>query len=156
MELIGKRHGVDIALLPIGGHWHDGPRRCRLYGRADRPSGDPIHYDTFPRSRPMPRPLPRTSSRREWHNRPRARPDRLSNCSGSQSRAAQPGRLLYSTGAVWGARWHRAGVGEVAPPGWPDRSPPGSKAQYPVLPEVSVEPSLGTVAGPSFTISSGG
>lgn len=49
MELIGRRHGVDIALLPIGGHYtmdrHDAAHAAELIG-AKRVI--PIHYDTFP------------------------------------------------------------------------------------------------------------
>jgi len=49
MELIGKRHGVDIALLPIGGHYtmdrEDAAYAAELIG-AKRVI--PIHYDTFP------------------------------------------------------------------------------------------------------------
>lgn len=49
MELIGKRHGVDVALLPIGGHYtmdrEDAVYAAELIG-AKRVI--PIHYDTFP------------------------------------------------------------------------------------------------------------
>ena len=49
MELIGKRHGVDVAMLPIGGHYtmdrHDVAYAAELIG-ARRVM--PIHYDTFP------------------------------------------------------------------------------------------------------------
>lgn len=49
MELIGKRHGVDVALLPIGGHYtmdrEDAAYAAQLIG-ARRVI--PIHYDTFP------------------------------------------------------------------------------------------------------------
>ena len=49
MELIGKRHGVDVALLPIGGHYtmdrEDAAYAAELIG-AKRVV--PIHYDTFP------------------------------------------------------------------------------------------------------------
>ncbi len=49
MELIGKRHGVDVALLPIGGHYtmdrHDAAYAAELIG-ANKVI--PIHYDTFP------------------------------------------------------------------------------------------------------------
>lgn len=49
MELIGKRHGVDIALLPIGGHYtmdrEDAAYAAELIG-AKRII--PIHYNTFP------------------------------------------------------------------------------------------------------------
>lgn len=49
MELIGRRHEVDVALLPIGGHYtmdrHDAAYAAGLIG-AKRIV--PIHYDTFP------------------------------------------------------------------------------------------------------------
>lgn len=49
MELIGRRHDVDVALLPIGGHYtmdrHDAVYAAGLIG-ADRVI--PIHYNTFP------------------------------------------------------------------------------------------------------------
>ncbi len=49
MELIGKRHAVDIAMLPIGGHYtmdrEDAAYAAKLIG-AKRVI--PIHYDTFP------------------------------------------------------------------------------------------------------------
>lgn len=49
MELIGRRHGVDIAMLPIGGHYtmdrEDAAYAAELIG-AKRVI--PIHYDTFP------------------------------------------------------------------------------------------------------------
>ncbi|MGK2932672.1 MAG: metal-dependent hydrolase [Solirubrobacterales bacterium] len=49
MELIGRRHEVDIAMLPIGGHYtmdrEDAAYAAKLIG-AKRVI--PIHYDTFP------------------------------------------------------------------------------------------------------------
>lgn len=49
MELIGRRHKPDVALLPIGGHYtmdrHDAAYAAELIG-AKRVI--PIHYDTFP------------------------------------------------------------------------------------------------------------
>lgn len=49
MELIGRRHKPDIALLPIGGHYtmdrHDAAYAAELIG-AQRVI--PIHYNTFP------------------------------------------------------------------------------------------------------------
>lgn len=49
MELIGRRHGVDVALLPVGGHYtmdrHDAVYAAELIG-AKRII--PIHYNTFP------------------------------------------------------------------------------------------------------------
>jgi L-ascorbate metabolism protein UlaG (beta-lactamase superfamily) len=48
MELIGMRHGVDIAMLPVGGHYtmdhEDAAYAAGLIG-ASRVI--PIHYDTF-------------------------------------------------------------------------------------------------------------
>lgn len=49
MELIGRRHKPDVALLPIGGHYtmdrHDAAYAAELIG-AKRVI--PIHYNTFP------------------------------------------------------------------------------------------------------------
>lgn len=49
MELIGKRHGVDVALLPVGGHYtmdrEDAVYAAELIG-AKRVV--PIHFNTFP------------------------------------------------------------------------------------------------------------
>jgi L-ascorbate metabolism protein UlaG (beta-lactamase superfamily) len=49
MELIGRRHGVDLALLPVGGHYtmdrEDAVYAAGLIG-AKRVM--PIHYNTFP------------------------------------------------------------------------------------------------------------
>jgi L-ascorbate metabolism protein UlaG (beta-lactamase superfamily) len=49
MELIGHRHKVDVALLPIGGHYtmdrHDAAYAAGIIG-AKRVI--PIHYNTFP------------------------------------------------------------------------------------------------------------
>ncbi len=49
MEMIGRRHRVDVALLPIGGHYtmdrEDAVYAAELIG-AKRII--PIHYDTFP------------------------------------------------------------------------------------------------------------
>jgi len=49
MKLIGQRHGVDVALLPIGGHYtmdrHDAVVAAELVGAA---TVIPMHYDTFP------------------------------------------------------------------------------------------------------------
>ena len=49
MEMIGRRHEVDVALLPIGGHYtmdrEDAAYAAELIG-AKRVI--PIHYDTFP------------------------------------------------------------------------------------------------------------
>jgi L-ascorbate metabolism protein UlaG (beta-lactamase superfamily) len=49
MELIGKRHGVDLALLPIGGHYtmdrEDAAYAAGIIG-ASRVM--PIHFGTFP------------------------------------------------------------------------------------------------------------
>lgn len=49
MELIGKRHGVDIALLPIGGHYTmDREDAAYAAGLIGAKRVIPIHYDTFP------------------------------------------------------------------------------------------------------------
>lgn len=49
MKLIGDRHPIDIALLPIGGHYtmdrHDAVAAAELIGAA---TVIPMHYDTFP------------------------------------------------------------------------------------------------------------
>ncbi len=49
MKLIGERNPIDVALLPIGGHYtmdrHDAVLAAELVG-AD--TVIPIHYDTFP------------------------------------------------------------------------------------------------------------
>jgi L-ascorbate metabolism protein UlaG (beta-lactamase superfamily) len=49
MKLIAERNPVDVALLPIGGHYtmdrHDAAYAARLIGAA---TTIPMHYDTFP------------------------------------------------------------------------------------------------------------
>jgi L-ascorbate metabolism protein UlaG (beta-lactamase superfamily) len=49
MRLIGERHPVDVALLPIGGHYtmdrHDAVAAAEFIGAA---TVIPMHYDTFP------------------------------------------------------------------------------------------------------------
>lgn len=49
MELIAKRHPVDVLMVPIGGHYtmdaDDAAYACGLIG-ADVVI--PMHYDTFP------------------------------------------------------------------------------------------------------------
>jgi L-ascorbate metabolism protein UlaG (beta-lactamase superfamily) len=49
MKLIGERHSVDVALLPIGGHYtmdrHDAVAAAEFVGAA---TVIPMHYDTFP------------------------------------------------------------------------------------------------------------
>jgi len=49
MKLIGDRHPIDIALLPIGGHYtmdrNDGAYAAGLIGAR---TVIPMHYDTFP------------------------------------------------------------------------------------------------------------
>jgi L-ascorbate metabolism protein UlaG (beta-lactamase superfamily) len=49
MKLIGDRHPIDVALLPIGGHYtmdrHDAVAAAELVGAA---TVIPMHYDTFP------------------------------------------------------------------------------------------------------------
>ena len=49
LELIGRRHGVDVALMCIGGHYtmdrHDGVEAARMIGAREV---IPCHYGTFP------------------------------------------------------------------------------------------------------------
>jgi len=49
MRLIGERHPIDIALLPIGGHYtmdrHDAVAAAEFIGAG---TVIPMHYDTFP------------------------------------------------------------------------------------------------------------
>jgi len=49
MKLIGDRHPIDIALLPIGGHYtmdrHDAVAAAEFIGAG---TVIPMHYDTFP------------------------------------------------------------------------------------------------------------
>ncbi len=49
MKLIGQRHDVDVALLPIGDHYtmdrHDAAMAAELVGAG---TVIPMHYDTFP------------------------------------------------------------------------------------------------------------
>ena len=49
MELIGRRHEIDVALMCIGGHYtmdrHDAVEAARLIGARQV---IPCHYDTFP------------------------------------------------------------------------------------------------------------
>jgi L-ascorbate metabolism protein UlaG (beta-lactamase superfamily) len=49
MKLIGERHPIDIALLPIGGHYtmdrHDAVAAAEFIGAG---TVIPMHYDTFP------------------------------------------------------------------------------------------------------------
>ncbi|HVY96489.1 MAG TPA: metal-dependent hydrolase [Solirubrobacterales bacterium] len=49
MKLIGDRHPIDIALLPIGGHYtmdrHDAVAAAEMIGAG---TVIPMHYDTFP------------------------------------------------------------------------------------------------------------
>jgi L-ascorbate metabolism protein UlaG (beta-lactamase superfamily) len=49
MKLIAQRHGVDVALLPIGGHYtmdrHDAALAAEFVGAS---TVIPMHYDTFP------------------------------------------------------------------------------------------------------------
>jgi L-ascorbate metabolism protein UlaG (beta-lactamase superfamily) len=49
MKLIAQRSGIDVALLPIGGHYtmdrHDAVIAAELVGAA---TVIPMHYDTFP------------------------------------------------------------------------------------------------------------
>jgi L-ascorbate metabolism protein UlaG (beta-lactamase superfamily) len=49
MELIGRRHGVDLALLPIGGHYTmDREDAAYAAGLIGAKQVMPIHYNTFP------------------------------------------------------------------------------------------------------------
>jgi L-ascorbate metabolism protein UlaG (beta-lactamase superfamily) len=49
MELIGKRHGVDLALLPIGGHYTmDREDAAYAAGLTGASQVMPIHFNTFP------------------------------------------------------------------------------------------------------------
>jgi L-ascorbate metabolism protein UlaG (beta-lactamase superfamily) len=49
LELIGARHAIDVALMPIGGHFtmdrHDAVEATRMLGARQV---IPCHYDTFP------------------------------------------------------------------------------------------------------------
>jgi L-ascorbate metabolism protein UlaG (beta-lactamase superfamily) len=49
MKLIGERHPIDVAMLPIGGHYtmdrHDAAAAAEFVGAA---TVIPMHYDTFP------------------------------------------------------------------------------------------------------------
>jgi L-ascorbate metabolism protein UlaG (beta-lactamase superfamily) len=49
LELIGRRHAIDVALIPIGGHYtmdrHDAVEAARMIGPRQV---IPCHYDTFP------------------------------------------------------------------------------------------------------------
>ncbi len=49
LELIGRRHAIDIALVPIGGHFtmdrHDAVEAVRMIGARQV---IPCHYNTFP------------------------------------------------------------------------------------------------------------
>ncbi len=49
MELIGKMYGIDIALLPIGGHFTMGPYEAAWAVKLIKPKVViPMHYQTFP------------------------------------------------------------------------------------------------------------
>ncbi|HLW96202.1 MAG TPA: metal-dependent hydrolase [Solirubrobacteraceae bacterium] len=49
LELIGRRHDIDVAIVPIGGHFtmdrHDAVEAARMIGAKEV---IPCHYDTFP------------------------------------------------------------------------------------------------------------
>jgi len=49
LELIGRRHAIDVALIPIGGYYtmdrHDAVEAARMIGARQV---IPCHYDTFP------------------------------------------------------------------------------------------------------------
>ena len=66
LKLIGERHSLDVALVPIGGHYtmdrDDAAYACGLIGAS---TVIPCHYNTFPRDRrPTRRRSRPTSSRR--------------------------------------------------------------------------------------------
>jgi L-ascorbate metabolism protein UlaG (beta-lactamase superfamily) len=49
MEMIGRRHGVDLALLPIGGHYTmDREDAAYAAGLIGAKQVMPIHYNSFP------------------------------------------------------------------------------------------------------------
>ena len=49
MELIGKRHPIDVAFLPIGDNFTMGPEDAAYAVSLLKPKiVVPIHYDTFP------------------------------------------------------------------------------------------------------------
>jgi L-ascorbate metabolism protein UlaG (beta-lactamase superfamily) len=49
MELIGKRHDIDVAILPIGGHYTmDRSDAAYAAGLIGAPTVIPCHFDTFP------------------------------------------------------------------------------------------------------------
>lgn len=49
MELIGKRHEIDVAFVPIGDHFTMGPEDAAYAVELIRPKlAVPIHYNTFP------------------------------------------------------------------------------------------------------------
>ena len=49
MELIGKRHAVDIAILPIGGHYTmDRDDAAYAAGLVGAGAVIPCHFNTFP------------------------------------------------------------------------------------------------------------
>jgi L-ascorbate metabolism protein UlaG (beta-lactamase superfamily) len=49
LQLVGRRDPIDVALVPIGGHYtmdrHDAVTACELIGAR---TVIPVHYDTFP------------------------------------------------------------------------------------------------------------
>jgi L-ascorbate metabolism protein UlaG (beta-lactamase superfamily) len=49
LELIGRRHDIDVAIMPIGGHFtmdrHDAVEAARMIGAREV---IPCHYNTFP------------------------------------------------------------------------------------------------------------
>ncbi|MCC7494754.1 MAG: metal-dependent hydrolase [Fimbriimonadaceae bacterium] len=55
LELVGRRHRIDVALLPIGDHFTMGPDDAAEAVRLIRPRiAVPCHYDTFPAIRQDP------------------------------------------------------------------------------------------------------
>ncbi|MDN4607303.1 metal-dependent hydrolase [Sporosarcina highlanderae] len=55
MELIGKRHAIDVAFLPIGDNFTMGPEDAAIAVEMLNPKlVVPVHYDTFPPIRQNP------------------------------------------------------------------------------------------------------
>ncbi len=54
MKLIGERHKIDIAFLPIGDNFTMGPEDAALAAKyINAKMVVPVHYDTFPPIRPV-------------------------------------------------------------------------------------------------------
>ena len=55
MKLIGERHKIDIAFLPIGDNFTMGPEDAALAAKyINAKMVVPVHYDTFPPIRQNP------------------------------------------------------------------------------------------------------